>query len=107
MLPHERELVEHLKDQPFALIGINSDGDAEKVKEILAKNEITWRNAVDVSTDGPLATQWNVSGWPTIYVLDKDGRIRFKGPRGAEMDAAVDSLLREMGIDPPPVVEEH
>lgn len=25
MLPHEKELVERLKDQPFALLGVNSD----------------------------------------------------------------------------------
>ena len=25
MLPHEKELVERLKDKPFALLGINSD----------------------------------------------------------------------------------
>jgi peroxiredoxin len=96
MLPHERELVERLKDQPFALIGINSDGDAEKVKEILAKNEITWRNAVDVSTDGPLATQWNVSGWPTIYVIDAQGVIRYRDVRDKPMEGAVMALLAEL-----------
>ena len=30
MLPHEKELVERLKDKPFALIGINSD-DPDKL----------------------------------------------------------------------------
>jgi peroxiredoxin len=96
MLPHERELVERLKDQPFALIGINSDGEAEKVKEILAKNEITWRNAIDVSTDGPLATQWNVSGWPTIYVIDARGVIRYRDVRDQAMEDAVMALLAEL-----------
>ena len=96
MLPHERELVERLKDQPFALIGINSDGEAEKVKEILAKNEITWRNALDVSTDGPLATQWNVSGWPTIYVIDARGVIRYRDVRDQAMEDAVMALLAEL-----------
>ena len=93
MLPHERELVERLKDQPFALLGINSDGEAEKVKEILAKNEITWRNAVDVSTNGPLATQWNVSGWPTIYVIDHTGKIVHKSHGGEAMDQAIQEAV--------------
>ena len=99
MLPHERELVERLKDQPFALLGINSDGEAGKVKEILAKNEITWRNAIDVSTNGPLATQWNVSGWPTIYVLDAKGVIRYRDVRDQAMEDAVMALLA--GLAPP------
>ena len=32
-------------------------------------------------------------GWPTIYILDHEGVIRFKGPRGEAMDEAVDQLL--------------
>jgi len=73
MLPHERALVKRLENQPFALIGINSDGDAERVKKILADNQITWRQAVDGSTGGPLARSFGVHSWPTIYVLDAQG----------------------------------
>jgi hypothetical protein len=96
MLPHEKELVERLKDQPFALIGINSDGDAETVKKILAENEITWRNAIDGSTEGPLASEWNVSGWPTIYVIDAKGVIRYRDVRDQAMEDAVMALLAEV-----------
>lgn len=95
MIPHEKTLVERLKDKPFALLGINSDGDAEQVRKILKENGITWRNAVDGSTEGPLATRWNVSGWPTIYVLDAKGVIRFLGVREKSMDDAVDELIKE------------
>ncbi|MBM3991787.1 MAG: TlpA family protein disulfide reductase [Planctomycetes bacterium] len=96
MLPHEKALVERLKDKPFALIGINSDGDAAAVRKLLAEQGITWRNAVDVSGDGPWARAWNVSGWPTIYVLDHKGVIRFRDVREGELDAAVNELLAEL-----------
>ena len=96
MYPHERSLVKRLADEPFALIGINSDKDREALKEVMVEEEITWRSFWDGgSTNGPIATQWNVSGWPTIYVLDHEGKIRFKGVRGEAMDVAVDELLAE------------
>ena len=41
-------------------------------------------------------SRWNVRGWPTIYVLDHNGVIRFKNVRGPKMDEAVDKLLAEM-----------
>ena len=41
MYPHERSLVKRLADQPFALVGINSDKDREKLKEIEYKGEFT------------------------------------------------------------------
>jgi Thioredoxin-like len=97
MYPHERSLVKRLENKPFALIGINSDSNREKLKNHMAKEKITWRSWWDGgSTDGPIATKWNVSGWPTIYVLDHKGVIRYKGVRDKAMDAAVDKLLREM-----------
>ena len=33
MYPHERSLVKQLADKPFALIGVNSDSDLEKIRE--------------------------------------------------------------------------
>jgi len=95
MLPHEKELVERLKNEKFALLGINSDGTAEELKKILADRGITWRQAVDESTSGPLATKWNVHGWPTIFVIDAKGVIRFRDVRGKEMEEAVQKLLAE------------
>lgn len=96
MLPHEKELVELHKDDPFALIGVNSDGKAEQLRPRLAEEGITWRNAIDGSTSGPWATQWNVRGWPTLYIIDSQGRIRAKGLRGEEMNAMIAKLLAEM-----------
>ena len=99
MYPHERSLVEKYKDQPFAIVGINSDRDRDKLKERMAEENITWKSFFDGGgTGGPIASTWNVSGWPTIYVLDADGRIRFKDVRGDAMDAAIEELMAEMGV---------
>ena len=46
---------------------------------------------------GPISRAWGVRGWPTIYVVDEEGVIRYKNVRGERMDAAVDKLLAEMG----------
>ena len=97
MYPHERSLVKRLAGKPFALLGVNSDRDREALKEVMTKEEITWRSWWDGgSTRGPIAGQFNVSSWPTIYVLDAKGVICYKGVRGAAMDKAVDTLLAEI-----------
>ena len=95
MIPHERELVERLKNEPFALLGINSDGPADQLAKILEKEKINWRQAIDGSTSGPLATKWGVDSWPTIYVLDAKGVIRNKDVRGGDLEAAVTRLIAE------------
>lgn len=95
MLPHEKEMVKRLKDEPFALLGINSDGDRSVVQKILKEQGITWRQAIDGTTSGPIATKYNVRGWPTIYILDKKGVIRYRDLRDQEMENAVLKLLEE------------
>ena len=93
MYPHERSLVKRLANQPFVLIGINSDPKT-RLRTAMKKNNITWRSFWDGgNTRGPIATAWGVRGWPTIYVLDDRGVIRYKNVRGAKMDTAVDTLL--------------
>jgi phosphosulfolactate synthase (CoM biosynthesis protein A) len=111
-VPHERSLVKRLEGKPFALLGINSDKDREAIQNIIVKEAITWRSWWDGgSNEGPIATKWNVRGWPTLYLLDGKGVIRFKGDylrsstirqdkAGTRLqirylDDAVDELLKE------------
>ena len=94
MYPHERSLVEELKDRPFAIIGVNSDKSREFVKQVSKEKNLPWRSFFDGGgTDGPISTQWNVRGWPTVYVLDHEGVIRHQG-RG-NLDAAIKALVKE------------
>ena len=105
MYPHERSLVSQLADKPFVILGVNSDGSQEKLKKTMEKEDITWRSWWDGgSTYGPIATRWNVQDWPTLYLLDGNGVIRFKNARGERLDRAIEELLAEMGEE---VTLEH
>ncbi len=98
MYPHERSLVKELKDQPFALLGINSDKDKVKLRNRMAEENITWRSFWNgpEGTRGPISNAWDVMGWPTIYILDKNGIIRERNKRNEAMTAAVMAILAEM-----------
>ena len=109
MYPHERSLVKQLSEKPFALIGVNSDSDLDEIRGIVKEKNITWRcfwNGPE-GTSGPISTQWNVSGWPTIYVMDAEGKIRYKNVRGAKMDEAITALLAEIGHEVEISHEDH
>ena len=85
-----------LSDKPFALLGINSDEDLAVLKDVLEKERITWPSWQNGSGDERISAKWNIQGRPTIYVLDAEGVIRYKGVRGEGMDKAVDTLLAEL-----------
>ncbi len=100
MFPHERSLVERLKDEPFALIGVNSDENFEELKKKeFIEEKITWRSFQNSAATPAISEQWEVQGWPTLYLLDAEGKIRKKwlgSPSEAALDAAIDGLLAEM-----------
>jgi hypothetical protein len=100
MYPHERSLVKRLADKPFVLIGVNSDIDLEKLKPTLKEEEITWRSFWNgpMGTSGPISTEWNIHGWPTLFVIDHKGVIRHKwlgSPGDKILDEAIEKLVAE------------
>jgi len=97
MYPHERSLVKKFEGKPFALIGVNSDADREKLADVLKKENITWRSFWDGGKiGGPIASGWNVQMWPTVYVLDHRGVIRAKQLQGTSLEKKLDDLVREV-----------
>ncbi|MBM4013746.1 MAG: hypothetical protein FJ293_02120 [Planctomycetes bacterium] len=100
MFPHERSLVNKLKDEPFALIGVNSDVDLAAMKPKFKDEQITWRSfwCGKDGTAGAIPTAWNVRGWPTLYLIDHNGTIRQKwlgSPAEAVLDAEIDKLVAD------------
>jgi hypothetical protein len=78
MIPKQRELVASLQGKPFTILGINSDGDRSDLRSNLTENQITWPQ-IHEGRERAISKQWNVWGYPTIYVLDHKGVIRRRG----------------------------
>lgn len=98
LVPHEREVVEKLKDKPFALVGVNGDELTDAVRKTIADKQITWRSFQNQPKVGPaISDAWDIDGWPTIYLIDHTGVIRhtWTGSPGAQvLDEAIDKLVK-------------
>jgi hypothetical protein len=105
MYPHERSLVEKLKDKPFVILGVNSDTDKDKVKKLSEAGTVTWRSFWngEKGTRGPISEDWSVQGWPTVYLIDHKGVIRYKNPQAGggekKLDEAIEKLVKEAESD--------
>jgi len=95
MIPHERELVKKLKDKPFTFISISADKTKDTLTEFLKENPMPWTHWWNGETGGILK-EWNIQRFPTIYVVDAKGIIRYKDIRGKELEEAVEKLLAEV-----------
>lgn len=101
MYPHERELVKSLAGKPFVLIGVNSDRRLDYARKSAEAENLIWRNYWNGPRGrlGNIAAQWNVSAWPTVYLIDAKGVIRYKEVLGSDIDKGLEVLLAEMGVE--------
>jgi thiol-disulfide isomerase/thioredoxin len=97
MIPHERGLVKRLKGKPFVLVSVSADAKKETVTDFLKDTEMPWTHWWN-GAKGGVIDAWDIQFFPTIFVLDGKGVIRYEGVRGEAMDKAVDTLLKEMGV---------
>jgi thiol-disulfide isomerase/thioredoxin len=95
-VPHEREMAARYKDRPFAILGIDCDGDKDAALRVMKKEGIIWPNWNDGDPgEGSIVRSYHVKGFPTFLVLDDQGTIRYKDVIGSSLDKAVDALLAE------------
>jgi|GEM_PF-796362 len=94
MYPHERSLVQTMQGRPFSLLGVNNDEELDTVKTAVKENELNWRSWWD-GGDGPIVKDFGIESFPTIFLVDHTGVIRYKNLRGAALDMAIELLVSE------------
>src|SRR5438445_8238140 len=96
-----RRLAKELAERPFAILGINTDSK-DTLRQILGQKKVTWRCWWD--GDGQALTkQWQVDGFPRLYLLDEQGVIRkiYEGrPREKELESAIKDLVARVAKGP-------
>ncbi len=95
-IPHQKALVERHANEPFAIVGVNTDDDKDEYRKKAIEHGVSWRSAWQGSTRGPIPAKWGVNSYPTIFVLDADHVIRHVDARGAELERVVGELLAEL-----------
>lgn len=96
LLAHERKMAARMEARPFAIVGVNVDEERADGIRAEVDQKITWRSFWN---GGPgcdsIAGSWNVTGWPTTYILDRDGMIQLKflGYGGKQTDALLDNVV--------------
>ena len=99
MIPHERAMVEKLKGKPFVLVSISVDTQKDTLTKFLDKESMPWTHWWN-GAEGGIVEDWNVTYFPTIYVIDAKGVIRHKDQNGEfpgeKLEEAVNALLKEI-----------
>lgn len=104
--PYQRAMLEIYDEEDVVLLGVNSDAKLETAIEAKRTEGLDYRTWWDghgqpeaaflAVTDGPIATAWDIKAWPSIFVLDGEGVVRYARTEGrGRLIAVVDDLVAE------------
>lgn len=103
-LPAVVELHQKFANSPFEIVGISADIDEDTWKQFVSSHHMSWPEAIDL--DGQIGKLFEVPGYPTYVLLDRDGAIAFRqtgfGPDSeSNMAAAINRALAKPFIAQP------
>ena len=96
-MPSMEKLHQKLQHKKFAMVTVNLQESAAKVKAFFEEYKLTFTALLD--SNGEVGVSFGIRAIPTTFILDRTGRIigRVNGPR--EWDSKVSIALFEKLID--------
>jgi len=76
MIPLTRKLVKKMDDKLFVFVSVSVDKNEQTVKEFKEKTPMPWTHWW-IGPRSKALSDWDIKGYPTVYLLDEKGVIRF------------------------------
>ncbi|MEY3480216.1 MAG: Thiol-disulfide oxidoreductase ResA [Verrucomicrobiota bacterium] len=81
------------KDQGFEIVGVSLDQDKGALEKFTAENKMTWPQFFDgKGWDNELAKRFKIESVPTMWLLDREGKLADANPR-SRLEQAVQAAL--------------
>ena len=87
-----QRLEKALKDRPFRLLAVNVSESRSKAWKFMNLLKVTFTTLLD--SKGEAAEAWNVQIYPTSYLIDADGRMRYVAYGAVEWDS--EDVIRQI-----------
>ncbi len=94
-LPHVRDAYERYEKHGLVIIGVSFDVDKARLEEVVKREQIRWPQYFDgLGRDAAPGKAFGIQHWPSMWLLDRNGVIRFISA-GARLDRKITALLKE------------
>ncbi len=100
--PYLQRVYEQYRDQGFEIVGINADQTAADVRTFVEENQLPWPQIYfdaegQRGRNNPVARQFDIRGYPQLYLLDRNGQVIARLPRGRKLELEV---AKALGVEP-------
>ncbi len=92
-MPTLKAMHEKYAGKGLQIVGIHTTDDADTLPKYVEQESIAWPMAVDV--DKATVQGWNVPHYPTLFLIDRTGKLRFASLYHGDLERAIVQLLEE------------
>jgi len=105
-MPSMERLYQELRSEDFVVVAINQFEDPDHVFAFTGQLSVDPTFPILFDRDSRVAESYNVKGLPSTYLIDRQGRVRYRAIGGREFDHPdVVALIRGLLDEPVPVSE--
>ena len=91
-IPHTNEILSKYASQGVLVIGACSPRGSQTMNKVAEQNNMLYPTARMLTRD---IAPWTIDFWPTIAIIDRDGRVRALGLQPEHIADVLDQLLIE------------
>ena len=92
-MPKLKRIYDTYNDQGFDVIGISLDGDESDMHDFLEKCQLPWRQIYN-GKDGNLKKLYQIRGIPSLWLIDRQGKVISYKARGYELRKLVEEAVK-------------
>jgi peroxiredoxin len=93
--PNVVKMYQTYKDKGFEIFGVSLDMNKEQWLQAIEQDGLTWTHVSDLGYwNSVVVPQYQISGIPATFLLDKEGKIIARDLRGAELEAKLKEVLK-------------
>ncbi len=96
--PKFQQFFERYRDKGFSVVGVNLDEEPGEVPRFMARHRVSYNVVLD--PDNAVSRLYRVRGIPSLFLLDKQGRVRkhwvgWDESLQPELESDIQELLKE------------
>jgi cytochrome c biogenesis protein CcmG, thiol:disulfide interchange protein DsbE len=76
-IPELVQLYNAYRDKGFVIVGVSDPSDLKEIKSFVNEHKMNYPVVID---NGDISDEYNVSGFPTSFLIDRNGKIVKKYP---------------------------
>lgn len=85
-LPSMDRLAKNLSGNHFVVLAVDIGEDADTIQGFISQLESSPTFPILLDANGKTMQTWKISGLPTTYLIDREGRIAYSAVGGREFD---------------------